>query len=165
MNTRKLTISSLIVAIGVLSSNIIYIPLGVSKIFPVQHAINLLMSVLFGPLYSVVVAFVISLLRNLLGTGSLLAFPGSMIGAFLAGIIFMKTRNMLFSAIGEVIGTGILGALIAYPVAEYFLGKDATLFFFVTPFILSALAGAIIGYVLLKTILKTKSLNNYIDTK
>lgn len=163
MNLRKLTLSSLLTGIGVVSAHIIYIPLGISKIFPVQHGINLIMAILFGPWYSVAVAFLISLIRNILGTGSLLAFPGSMIGAFLAGILYKKTHKSIYAMIGEVLGTGIIGGLVSYPISRYFLGKEATLFFFVGPFILSSLAGAIIGYSLLKVISKTGILNNYID--
>lgn len=161
MNVRKLTLSSLLVAIGVISGHIIYIPIGIAKVFPVQHGINLLMGVLFGPWSGVAAAFVISLIRNILGTGSILAFPGSMIGAFLAGFLYQKTNKESAAVIGEIFGTGIIGAIVSYPLASYFLGKEASLFFFVIPFILSSLVGAIAGYILLKIILKTKIIEEY----
>lgn len=69
--------------------------MGIAKVFPVQHGINLIMGVLFGPWSGIAVAFVISLIRNILGTGSLLAFPGSMVGVFLAGFLYQKLRNNL----------------------------------------------------------------------
>ena len=81
MQTRKLTSAALLIAIGTLSAHFIYIPAGVSKCFPVQHAINVMGAVLLGPDYAVAIGFIIACLRNMLGTGSLLAFPGSMIGA------------------------------------------------------------------------------------
>ena len=160
MNLRKLTLSSLLVAIGVISAHIIYIPLGIAKVFPAQHGINILMAVLFGPWPAVAVAFLISLIRNIIGTGSLLAFPGSMIGAFLAGLLYKKTNKQFAAVIGEVFGTGVIGALVSYPISAYFLGKEATLFFFVVPFMSSSLVGAIIGWFLLKAIIKTKVLEN-----
>ena len=86
MKIHKLTLAALLVAIGTLSAHLIYIPAGISKCFPVQHAINVLGAVILGPGYATAVAFVISCLRNMFGTGSLLAFPGSMIGACLAGL-------------------------------------------------------------------------------
>ncbi len=156
MNLKKLTTASLLAAIGAISSHIIYVPIGVSKVFPVQHGINLLASVLFGPGYAVAIAFVISLIRNLLGTGSLLAFPGSMIGAFLAGILYKKTKKPFYAMIGEVFGTGIIGGLVSYPVAKVFMGKEAALFAFVGPFVLSSFVGVIIGYFIFKVILNTK---------
>ena len=39
-------------------------------------------------------AFVTSLLRNLMGTGTLLAFPGSMCGAFLCGILYKYGKRL-----------------------------------------------------------------------
>ena len=79
MKIHKLTLAALLVAIGTLSAHLIYIPAGISKCFPVQHAINVLGAVILGPGYATAVAFVISCLRNMFGTGSLLAFPGSMV--------------------------------------------------------------------------------------
>lgn len=156
MKTKKLALAALLVALGTIAGQMIYIPVGVSKCFPLQHAINVLSAVLLGPWYALSNAFLISLLRNLLGTGSLLAFPGSMVGALLAGLIFQKTRNQLLCVIGEVVGTGILGALAAYPVARFLIGKDVAAFFFVYPFLLSTVGGSIIAYLLLKVLRRTE---------
>lgn len=149
MKTRKLTLAALFVAIGTMASHLIYIPVGVAKCYPMQHAINVLSAVILGPWYAGSVAFIISLLRNLLGTGSPLAFPGSIIGAMLAGFIYQKTKNRLQATLGEVFGTGIIGALVAYPVARFLLGKDVAAFFFVVPFLVSTLGGSAIGYAIL----------------
>lgn len=94
MQTRKLTSAALLIAIGTLSAHLIYIPAGVSKCFPVQHAINVMGAVLLGPDYAVAIGFIIACLRNVLGTGSLLAFPGSMIGAALAGLAYSRYKTL-----------------------------------------------------------------------
>lgn len=151
MAMRRLTFTALFVAIGVLSANIVYIPVGVAKCFPVQHAINVLAAVWLGTRYSVSAAFGISLLRNLLGTGSPLAFPGSMIGAFLAGVMYKKTRHIVGAVAGEIFGTAVLGGLAAYPVAKYFLGVPAGVFFFVVPFLLNTVAGSAVAYLIYHT--------------
>jgi len=156
MKTKKLTLSALFVALGVISAHVIYIPIGVSKCFPVQHTINILSAVLLGPWYAVGNAFIISLFRNILGTGSLLAFPGSMIGAFLAGILYKRFKNNLSALVGEIIGTGIIGALLAFPIAKLILGKDVAALFFVVPFLISTVGGSIIGYTLLTVTKITK---------
>ena len=49
MKIHKLTLTALLVAIGTLSAHLIYIPAGISKCFPVQHAINVLGAVILGP--------------------------------------------------------------------------------------------------------------------
>ena len=148
MNTRKLTTAALMTAIGVASAHLIYIPIGVAKCFPVQHAINLLAAAFLGPGYAVGMAFSISLLRNLLGVGSLLAFPGSMIGALFAALLYRRTRKIYYAAAGELFGTAIIGGLISYPVAKYLMGREAAMFFFVGPFFFSSVAGIVLGYII-----------------
>ncbi|MCT4632014.1 MAG: energy coupling factor transporter S component ThiW [Firmicutes bacterium] len=150
MNIRKLTLSSLFIALGTLLGHLIVIPIGVSRCFPLQHTINVLSAVILGPIYAVSNAFIISLLRNIMGTGSLLAFPGSMIGALLAGILYSKFKKQELACIGEVIGTGIIGGLLAFPIAKYFMGSSATAFFFLIPFLVSTLGGSLIAFVILK---------------
>ena len=92
-----------------------------------------------------------SVLRNILGTGSLLAFPGSMIGAALAGILYARTRSIWGAVAGEIIGTGIIGAMVAYPVAKVFLGSGVGAMFFVIPFMVSTVGGSMIAWVLYHT--------------
>lgn len=159
MKTKKLTIASLLIAIGVITGNIIFIPVGVSKCFPMQHTINVLSAVILGPGYGVAIAFCISLLRNILGTGSLLAFPGSMIGALLAGILYRKTKKSLFAVGGEVFGTGILGGLLAFPIANFIMGKKVGALFFVTPFLISTIGGSLIAYFILRVLELSKFIN------
>jgi len=151
VETRKLTFTALFMAVGVLSAHLIYIPVGVSKCFPVQHAINILLAVLVGTRYSVGAAFGVSVLRNILGTGSLLAFPGSMIGAALSGILYTRTNSIWGAVIGEIVGTGIIGGLIAFPVAKYFLGSVMGAMFFVVPFLVSTVGGSALALVLYHT--------------
>jgi energy coupling factor transporter S component ThiW len=158
MKTKKLTLSALLIATGVISSNIIYIPVGASKCFPVQHIVNVISAVLLGPFYAVSNAFIISLIRNMTGTGSILAFPGSMIGAFLAGLVFKKTGNKLYTVFGEVFGTGILGGLLSFPIAKFIMGKNTVAFFFIPPFLLSTIGGSILAYIILEALDKARVL-------
>lgn len=153
METRKLTLSALLIAIGTLAGQFIYIPLGVAKYYPIQHTINVLSAVWLGPWHAVLNAFSISLLRNILGSGTFLAFPGSMIGACLAGILYIKFGKQNGLAIlGELIGTGLIGGLLAFPVAKLLMGREIAAFAFVIPFLISSLLGCIIAYLILLTL-------------
>ena len=107
-NIRKLTIAGVLVAVAVVGS-LFSIPVFGAKCSPVQHMVNVLGAVLLGPGYAVGMAFAAALIRNLLGLGSLLAFPGSMIGALLCGVAFWKSKNLPLTLIAEVFGTGIIG--------------------------------------------------------
>ena len=113
MKLKKLTISAMLVAVAVVLSSF-SIPIGPSRCFPIQHMVNVLAAVFLGPVYGVSMAFCTALIRNLLGTGSLLAFPGSMVGAFVSAMIFKYTRSKIGAYLGEVIGTGILGGMLCY---------------------------------------------------
>lgn len=154
--TQKLTYTAMIAAITTVSSSVIYIPVGFAKIFPIQHFANVLSAVLLGPWYAVLQAVLSSTLRNMLGTGTVFAYPGSMIGAFLAAILYLKTKKIEMAALGEVIGTGVLGAMATYPIGVLFLGQKATLFGLVPAFTISSLTGALIGFVLLKVLIRNK---------
>ena len=154
--TKKLTMTALLAAVTSISSSLIFIPIGFAKIFPIQHLVNLLSAVLLGPAYAVMQAFLSSTIRNILGTGSVFAYPGSMIGAFLAAILYSKTKQIGLSAIGEVIGTGILGAIATYPIAVLLLGKEATLFGLIPAFTISSITGALMGYGLLKIFIRKR---------
>ena len=76
---QKLTLAGLFCAIAVVGSMFSF-PMFGSKCAPIQHMINVLCAVLLGPYYGIGVAFAASLIRNLTGLGSLMAFPGSMVG-------------------------------------------------------------------------------------
>ena len=113
METRKVARAVILVAIGVAISPFTSIPIGIAKINPAQHFVNVVGAVLLGPWWATGIALVIGVLRNALGTGTLLAFPGGMIGAFLAGLAYRYTRSIYIGALGEIIGTGILGAVVS----------------------------------------------------
>ena len=151
MKTKKLTVSALLIAIGTLAGQLIYIPIGASKCFPVQHTINVLSAVLLGPYYGVANAFCISLLRNFMGTGSLMAFPGSMVGALLAGQMYRLTQNNYVTAAGEVFGTGILGGFLAVPIATFLMGNAVGAFAYVVPFLISTTGGSVIAVIILQS--------------
>ena len=90
--TKKLCIAGVLVAVAVVGS-LFSFPVFGSKCAPIQHMVNILCAVMLGPWYGVGAAFCASLIRNLLGLGSLMAFPGSMLGALLCGIAFWKSRK------------------------------------------------------------------------
>ena len=127
MNTKKLVTTALIIAMGVVSNSIFVIPIGIAKVAPMQHLLNVLTAVWLGPGYAVLQAFSVSLLRNLLGTGTVFAFPGSMIGAICAGLFYARTQKIGYAALGEWIGTGIFGSLVSTLVAQFFMGMKAAL--------------------------------------
>lgn len=151
---RDLVLMGLLVAIGTLSSHVMAIPVLGAKAFPVQHGINVIAGVLLGPAQGVLVAAAIAVLRNMLGTGTLLAFPGGMVGALLAGLAYRFTGQVWAACAGEVIGTGVIGALLAYPIARWLLGRSVAAFAYVAPFLLSSTLGAVLGFLVVVALLE-----------
>lgn len=159
-SVKKLALAGVLCAVAVAGSMFSF-PVFGSKCAPVQHMVNVLCAVFLGPWYGVCAAFVASILRNLLGLGSLLAFPGSMCGALLCGLAFWKTKNLSLTLVAEVAGTGILGGLAAYPVAIAFMGKtagDIAFTAYVVPFLISTVAGAILAGALVFALQKSGAL-------
>lgn len=154
---KKVVISGMLMAVIIALSGF-YIPVGASKCFPIQHMVNVLAAVLLGPWWGVAIAFGASALRNLMGTGTLLAFPGSMAGALLCGLVYRYTNRVSLTCLAEVIGTGILGGMLAYPVAAFLLGKDAALFTFVLPFLVSTAGGSLVAAVFVHGLERSKAL-------
>ena len=158
METRikKLCLAGIFVAVAVVGS-LFSFPVFGSKCSPVQHMVNILCAVLLGPSYGVGAAFTAALLRNLLGLGSLMAFPGSMFGALVCGLIYAKTKNILGTLVGEVFGTAILGGLCAYPIAIFIMGQSAAglaFYAYIIPFLISTMGGAIISAILIYSLKK-----------
>ena len=104
-----------------------------------------------------------ALLRNLLGLGSLMAFPGSMFGALLCGLTYHKAKQLLPTLVAEVFGTSILGGLCAYPVAILLMGKsagDIAFYAYIIPFLVSTAGGAVIAGVLLFSLQRSGALHS-----
>nr|MDQ6906666.1 energy coupling factor transporter S component ThiW [Chloroflexota bacterium] len=90
---------------------------------------------------------------NFLGTGTINAFAGSMIGAALAGFIWRATRNIYLSAGGEIVGTGVLATLITvYIVSPNILHKHPALLTIGLSFLGSTILGSVIALIVLKAL-------------
>lgn len=154
-NVKKLTLTAVLTAIAVIGS-LFSVPVLGSKCAPIQHLVNILCAVFLGPWYGVAAAFLTSLIRNLFGLGTMLAFPGSMCGALLAGILYRYGKKLWFAYVGEVFGTAILGGMLAFPIAAFVMGNEAAaLFTFVVPFLISTVGGTILAAVIMTAMKKS----------
>lgn len=152
--TKRIALAGVLTAIAVVWSMLSF-PVAGSKCAPVQHMVNILAAVTLGPWWGVGIAFAASLLRNILGLGSLMAFPGSMVGALCCGLMYMGTRKLAPTCVAEALGTGILGGIAAYPVAKFLMGAEPVgLFVYVVPFLVSTVAGSILAFALITVLEK-----------
>ena len=155
LQIKKLTLTALFTAVAVVGSMFSFPVLG-SKCAPVQHLVNVLCAVTVGPWWGLAQAFMAALIRNLTGLGSPLAFPGSMCGALLAGLLYRYGKKLPFAYVGEVFGTGVIGGMLSYPNEYLVMGhRAAALFTFVVPFLISTCGGTIIAIIVTIPLKKT----------
>ena len=150
-DTRKAAYAVVLVAMGVALAPYTSFPIGIARINPTQHFVNVIAAVLLGPWWAVAIATIIAALRNATGLGTLLAFPGGVIGALLAGLFYKYARNIYAGAAGEILGTGCIAPVAsALFVAPVLMGKVIPLLALVPSFLASTLAGAVLGVLALR---------------
>lgn len=165
MNTNKhvtkLVFLAMMVALGVVISPI----LRVEGMCPMAHFINVTCAVMLGPWYAFICALAIGIIRMAFMGIPPLALTGAVFGAFLSGMLYRLSKGKLVCAfIGEVIGTGIIGAIVSYPVMTFIWGRTGlTWFFYVPSFIAGTLIGGSIGFIFLKHLQKAKLLFRFQD--
>ena len=148
----KLVFLAMMIALGVVISPI----LRVEGMCPMAHFINVTCAVMLGPWYAFVCALAIGIIRMTCMGIPPLALTGAVFGAFLSGLLYRLSKGrILFAFLGEVIGTGIIGAILSYPVMTFLWGRTGlTWFFYVPSFIAGTLIGGSIGFLFLKHLQK-----------
>lgn len=147
--TRKVAYAVVLAAIGV-ALGTFSIPVLTARVLPAQHFINVVGAVVLGPWWAAGIALVVGIIRNVMGTGTLFAFPGGMIGALIAGFVYRYTRNIYAAALGEIVGTGFIAAVVSTLLVAPFMGRSLGVFALVPAFFGSTLAGSILGVIALK---------------
>lgn len=158
MNIRKMTVMAMLVALGVVLSPILRVP----GMAPMQHFINIIAAVFLGPWYALACALMIAFLRMTLMGINLLAVTGAVFGAVLSGILYRLTQKLIGAWIGEIIGTGVIGAMVSYPVMAFIYGnKNVALFTYIPSFIAGTLIGGLCAYIFLRVLKKTGLLQKF----
>ncbi len=148
------------------------VPVGGARPAPSQHLVNLVAAVTLGPWWATLIAFAAAVIRNATGAGTVLAFPGGMIGALLAGLAWRATRSLRVdspppgpgrpsilrgeriglaaTALAEVVGSGLIGAVVSgWLVAPLVMGRETTASAYVSIFAISSLTGVVLGLLVL----------------
>jgi energy coupling factor transporter S component ThiW len=154
----KMIMLSMMIALGVVISPI----LRIEGMCPMAHFINIVCAVLLGPWYALLCATLIGVIRMMFMGIPPLALTGAVFGATLSGILYRISKGKLICAvIGEIIGTGIIGAIVSYPIMAFIFGKTGlTWLFYVPLFICGTLIGGTIAYFFLTALKKSGMLAN-----
>ncbi|MDD3115083.1 MAG: energy coupling factor transporter S component ThiW [Anaerovibrio sp.] len=154
----RMVFMSMMIALGVVISPI----LRVEGMCPMAHLINITCAVMLGPLEAFICALLIGIIRMAVMGIPPLAITGAIFGAALSGILYRASKGkLIFACLGEVIGTGIIGAVISYPVMALLWGRSGlTWMFYVPSFIAGTLIGGTIAFILLSVMKRNGSLRN-----
>ena len=152
----RMVFMAVLIAVGVVISPI----LRVEGMCPMAHLINITAAVFLGPLGAFECAVLIGIIRMIVMGIPPLALTGAVFGATLSGILYQKSNGKIIAAvIGEIFGTGIIGAIASYPVMTLLWGRTGlTWFFYVPSFIGGTLIGGSIAFVFLIALKKTGQL-------
>jgi energy coupling factor transporter S component ThiW len=150
---RNLVLAALFAAVPVVLSFVPgSIPVAGAKLLPWQHMTNAIAGILVGPWYAALAATVAAILRNLLGVGTLLAFPGGIPGALVVGFAFARWRRP-WVALLEPLGTALVGATIgSLLIAPALMGTAIPLATLLPLFLASSVPGSIVGWVVLRAL-------------
>lgn len=153
VNTKKVAGAVVMTAIAVVLSPF-FVPAGVAKVYPFQHMVNAISGIFLGPLYAMAVAIAAGILRNMLGTGTIFAFPGGIPGALVVGLVYHYLWKKDYAALTEPIGTA-MGAIISGLIVAPMIGREMSITAFLIPFLASSIPGAILGYIIIKGLRKS----------
>ncbi|WP_373897599.1 energy coupling factor transporter S component ThiW [Haloimpatiens sp. FM7315] len=154
---KKQILTAILASMGYVLSTFVHFP----RMAPFQHFINVIAAVFLGPIWGFLCALLTGLMRMALNGSTILAVIGAVVGAFLSGLLYRKYNKLIFAVIGEVIGTGVISAIISYPFMRAFYGLPKTSIFTYVPFFIpSSFMGAMLGYVLLKALEKSRNLSD-----
>lgn len=149
--TRKLALTAMLACLAFVLNTFVYFP----SMAPFQHFVNVLDAVLVGPWYGFAAAFLCGCMRMMTGR-TIQAIVGAIFGPVLGGLIYEKTHNIYLVWIGEVIGTGLCGAMAAYPLMKGIYGLDLQSPFYYIPFYTpSAVVGGAMGVSVLLILKRT----------
>ena len=153
----RMVFMAMMVGLGVVISPI----LRIEGMCPMAHLINIVCAVLLGPVEAFTCALIIGIIRMMFMGIPPLALTGAIFGATLSGVLYRLSKGKLIAAVlGEIIGTGIIGAIVSYPVMALLMGRTGlTWLFYVPSFIMGTLIGGTIAFIFLTALKRNNSLS------
>lgn len=131
---KRLALMIVFSALGVATSPYTWFYIYGTKANPIQHMINAILGVLAGPLWAAAAAVFIGAIRNMLGVGTIYAFPGGIPGGLVVGSVYWLLKRLkiseskrLVAALTEPVGTVLIGAPLALFLVAPWIGDQKTL--------------------------------------
>ena len=158
LNTRKMVLCALFASLAFVLNTFVYFP----AMAPFQHFVDVIAAVFLGPWWACLSAFLCGIMRMMCGR-TIQSVTGAIFGPILGGLMWKKTKNVYLVCVGEIVGTGILGALASYPLMKWFYGLDAQNPLYYIPFYTpSAVVGGIMGVMVILLLKRAKVLARFL---
>lgn len=158
VNVRKMVLCASFASLAFVLNTFVYFP----AMAPFQHFVDVLAAVFLGPWWACLSALICGLMRMLSGR-TIQAVTGAVFGPILGGLLWRKTKKLSLVCAGEVVGTGLLGALASYPLMKWFYGLDAQDPLYYIPFYTpSAVVGGVMGVTALLLLKRAKVLDRFL---
>ena len=155
LNIRKMVLCAVFSGLAFVLNTFVYFP----AMAPFQHFVNVTAAVFLGPWWACASAFLCGIMRMMSGR-TIQAVTGAVFGPLLGGFLWKKTGKIHLVCAGEIIGTGLLGALASYPLMKLFYGLDVQDPLYYIPFYTpSAVVGGIMGVMVLILLKRAKVLD------
>lgn len=141
IKTKKMVLTAMFSCLAFVLSTFVQFP----SMAPFQHFVNVLTAAILGPWYGCASALLCGVMRMMSGR-TIQAVTGAIFGPILGGILYRKTQNIYLAWLGEVVGTGFLGAMASYPFMCMFYGlEEVSPFYYIPFYVPSAVVGAAMG--------------------
>ena len=164
--TVNIAYTTVFTALGITLAHTFFFSIFGTLAFPGQHLVNAVAGVMLGPWWASLVAVLVGTYRNLVGIGTLFAYPGGIPGAIVVGLAYRLlkrrygVRTALAAALLEPVGTVLIGGTVSLLIIAPVIGHEAAglipqlgvigaLTQFYTGWAASSVPGAVMGYLVL----------------
>ncbi|MBR6541978.1 MAG: energy coupling factor transporter S component ThiW [Anaerotignum sp.] len=139
--TKRLVMTAMLACMAFVLNTFVHFP----AMAPFQHFVNAMAAVTVGPWLGSLAGFLTGVFRIACGS-DIGSITGAIFGPILGGLLYRRFGSFAAVWAGEVIGTGVVGAMASYPFFKMFYGLDAQSPFYFIPFYTpSAMMGASMG--------------------
>ena len=157
-NVKKMVLCAIFASLAFVLNTFVYFP----SMAPFRHFVSVVAAVFLGPWWACCSALLCGIMRMLSGR-TIQAVTGAVFGPILGGLLWRKTKNICLVCMGEVVGTGIIGALASYPLMKWFYALDAQSPLYYIPFYTpSAAVGGAMGVMVLLILKRAKVLDRFL---
>lgn len=153
-STQKLVLTAMLSCMAFVLNTFVHFP----AMAPFQHFVNAIAAVTIGPWLGALAGLMTGIFRMACGS-DIGSVTGAIFGPMLGGLLYRQFHSLKAVWVGEVIGTGVIGAMASYPFFKLFYGLDAQSPLYFIPFYTpSAMMGASMGVAVLAILQKTGTL-------